>query len=112
MSACAWVSPDTPAAAPASPPRSNVLARPKSTTLITRSPRGVYARKMFAGLRSRCTIPCAWASAMASHASRMYETASANGSGPRMEDAGEVRPVEVLHHHEGRARLEAPHVEH
>ena len=52
----------------APPPRVVIFEMPKSSILSTASPSVRYARKRFAGLRSRCTMPSEWASAIASHA--------------------------------------------
>ena len=68
-------------------------------------------RNRFAGLRSRWTMPCPCASAIASHAWRMYSQASEPGAGPLVEQVREVGALEVLHHHVRRAVVERADVE-
>ena len=58
------------------------LEMPKSSTFTERSPSASRTVKRFAGLRSRCTMPAACASASASHAWMMNSTAWPTSSGP------------------------------
>ncbi len=62
---------------------SSSFEMPKSSTLITASPLRFRARKRFAGLRSRWTMPSPCASATAAHACCTHPAASPGGSGPR-----------------------------
>jgi len=61
------------------PGASTVFARPKSRTLTVPSLRTL----MFAGLRSRWTIPCSWAASSASAIWRASGSASSIGTAPR-----------------------------
>jgi hypothetical protein len=49
-------------------PAAGALAIPKSSTLISGEPSSRWVRNRLAGLRSRWTMPSAWASAIATHA--------------------------------------------
>ncbi len=64
----------------AAPPAN--LLMPKSRTLGTMAPVPGLCRKMFAGLRSRCTMPLSWASASARAMSAMLSSAMRVGTGP------------------------------
>jgi hypothetical protein len=50
-------------------PSSATFEMPKSSTFTHAEPSGRRERKRFDGLRSRCTMPARWASAIASQAS-------------------------------------------
>jgi len=61
------------------PRSSHSFASPKSRTFTVPSGRTFT----FAGLRSRCTMPCSWAASRASAICLAIGNASASGSGPR-----------------------------
>ncbi len=64
MSACVFVIP----ASDREPARAVIFEMPKSSSFTRSEPSLRFARKRFAGLRSRWTIPAACASARPSHA--------------------------------------------
>ena len=66
---------------------SMALARPKSVSL-TRSTQ--FSSKIFAGLMSRCTTPCAWAAARARAAWMPIRKISRTSSGPERQAALEA----------------------
>ena len=92
-------------------PRS--LATPKSSR-ITRSVSlpGSRARKMLSGLRSRWTMPSAWAALSAEAAGPMMATASAVDSRPRRaRPLAQRLALQVLHQEVGQPVAQAAHVD-
>ena len=68
---------------------SSSLAMPKSSTFTKWGVRSCRTRKMFSGLRSRCTTPLRWAAWSASHTWVRIGTITEGGCGlPVSEDRG------------------------
>ena len=80
--------------------RSIALARPKSSTFT--APSGVSL--MFAGFRSRWTIPFSCAASSASAICRAIASASSSGIGPLRDPLGERRALDQLQHERARRR--------
>ena len=72
------------------------LASPKSSTLI----RPLWSTMMFAGFKSRCTMPAAWAHARASATCTAYLTARVGWQTTRRNQLVQGLPGYVLHDHE------------
>ena len=81
--------------------RRPALARPKSSTLTT--PAGVTL--MFAGLRSRWTMPLSCAAARASAICRAVSRTSVDADAPALDAVGERRSLHQLQHERGRGAL-------
>ena len=73
---------------------SSALARPKSRTFTVPSGRSL----MFAGFRSRWTMPCSCAASSASAICRAIGSASSSGIGPCGDPLRERRPLDQLQH--------------
>ena len=73
------------------------LARPKSSTFTV--PSGVTL--MFAGFRSRWTMPRSCAASSASAICRAIGSASSSGIGPARDAVGERLAFDQLHHERG-----------
>ena len=76
------------------PAGSIAFASPKSSTLTVPSGRTL----MFAGFRSRWTIPCSCAASSASAICLAIGSASASGIGPWRNAVGQRRPLDQFHH--------------
>ena len=77
------------------PAGSSALARPKSSTFTVPSARTL----MFAGFRSRWTMPCSCAASSASAICLAIGSASASGSAPARDDrCDEVLALDQFHH--------------
>ena len=72
---------------------SSALARPKSSTFTVPSDRSL----MFAGLRSRWTMPASCAASRASAICRAIGSASSTGMAPRVKRCGQVLAFDELH---------------